>query len=167
MLAARLADAEMTGPATATGNYSYRADRMCGAGLHHGRRCILVHRSGVLVRRLPRDEKRLPGRRRRHRLPAPIPGEAERALRHFDNEVRRALDRFSWFIYRINTPAIRELFMRPGNPLRMREAVLALLSGDAYGNSPIHFRLLLFKCVFYFKSFFSRRGIPPARAGAT
>jgi flavin-dependent dehydrogenase len=82
--------------------------------------------------------------------------EAERALRQFDSQVRGALDRFSWFIYRVNTPAIRDLFMRPGNPFRMREAVLSLLSGDVYGSSPIHSRLALFKCVFYIKGFLIR-----------
>ena len=59
--------------------------------------------------------------------------------------------RFSWFIYRINRPGIRALFMRHGNPLRLREAVLSLLSGDVFRPSPIHTRLWLFKGMYYLK----------------
>ena len=34
------------------------------------------------------------------------------------------LTNFSWFIYRMTSPAIRELFMNPRNYFRMQEAVL-------------------------------------------
>ncbi len=79
--------------------------------------------------------------------------------------------RFSWFIYRINRPAIRSLFMRHGNPFRMREAVLSLLSGDVFRPSPIHQRLRLFKGVYYLKALaaeLSRLAARPVeRAGKT
>jgi flavin-dependent dehydrogenase len=78
--------------------------------------------------------------------------EAERALRRYHEDVDRAMDRFSWFIYRVNRPGIRALFMNHGNPLRLREAVLALLSGDVFRPSPIHARLRLFKCLYYLKN---------------
>ena len=66
--------------------------------------------------------------------------------------MNRALDRFSWFIYRVNRPAIRALFMEYGNPLRMRKAVLSLLSGDVFRPSPIHARLRLFKGMCFLKA---------------
>jgi flavin-dependent dehydrogenase len=99
--------------------------------------------------------------------------EAARALRCYEADVNRALDRFSWFIYRVNRPAIRALFMGHGNPLRMREAVLSLLSGDVFHPSPIHARLRLFKGVYYLKAIaakwgrlFTRNAAGPAvRAG--
>ena len=83
--------------------------------------------------------------------------EADRALHRFDAAVRGALDRFSWYIYRVNSRAMRDLFMRPGNPFRMREAVMSLLAGDVYGHSPIGLRLLMFKCIFYLKSLYLPR----------
>jgi flavin-dependent dehydrogenase len=83
--------------------------------------------------------------------------EAERVLRKYEADVNRAMVRFSWFIYRINRPAIRALFMKHGNPLRMREAVMSLLSGDVFRPSPIHTRLGLFKSLFYVKSVLGRR----------
>ncbi len=57
-----------------------------------------------------------------HRLRA----EADRALRRFETEIRDALARFSWYIYRVNTPAMRDLFMVPHNYFRMPEALLSL-----------------------------------------
>ncbi len=83
--------------------------------------------------------------------------EAGRAIRRFETEMRDALDRFSWYIYRINTPAMRDLFMAPRNYFRMQEALLSLLSGDVFNESPIHGRLLLFKGVFYIKTFLLRQ----------
>jgi hypothetical protein len=80
------------------------------------------------------------------------PAEARQALSQFENQVSSALDRFSWFIYRMNRPAIRDLFMNPKNYLRMQEAILSLLSGEVFGPSPIHFRLTLFKGLYYIKS---------------
>ena len=83
--------------------------------------------------------------------------EADRALRRFETEIRDALARFSWYIYRVNTPAMRDLFMAPRNYFRMQEALLSLLSGDVFDHSPIRSRLLLFKAVFHIKSFFMRQ----------
>jgi flavin-dependent dehydrogenase len=153
----RLADATMTGPATATGNYSYRARNMTGPNY------ILVgdayafidpvFSSGVLLAMksafLGADA-----------VTASLHGtraEADRALRRFDAAVQGALDRFSWYIYRVNSRAMRDLFMRPGNPFRMREAVMSLLAGDVYGHSPIGLRLLMFKGIYYLKSLYLPR----------
>jgi flavin-dependent dehydrogenase len=150
-LAERLVDATLTGPATATGNYSYRARRMAG------RNYLLVgdayafidpvFSTGVflamnsafqaadtvaVVLRSPKD--------------------AGRALAAFDATVRRGIDRFSWFIYRMNRPALRDLFMNPRNILRLQEAMLSLLSGDVFRPSPVHRRLTLFKALYYAKT---------------
>ena len=44
---------------------------------------------------------------------------------------------FSWFIFRVTNPTMREFFMAPHNPLRVKEALLSLLAGDIYGKTPI------------------------------
>ena len=93
------------------------------------------------------------------------PAEAERVLRRYEADVNRAMVRFSWFIYRINRPAMRSLFMNIGNPLRMRVAVLSLLSCDVFSSSPIHTRLGLFKGLYYWKSFAARLGNMLPRTG--
>ena len=47
--------------------------------------------------------------------------------------MRRSLDAFSWLIYRINRPVLRDLFMEPGNQLRMRDGLVSLLAGNTQG----------------------------------
>ena len=60
---------------------------------------------------------------------------------------------FSWFIYRVTTPAIRDLFLNPRNYFRLQESLLSLLAGDVFRKTPAARRLLLFKAVYYLKSF--------------
>ena len=36
---------------------------------------------------------------------------------------------FSWFIYRVTNPAMRELLLHPSNPFRVKEALISLLAG--------------------------------------
>lgn len=151
----RLKDATMTGPATATGNYSYRSQRMVGQNyIMVGDAFAFidpVFSTGVYIAMMSAF------------MGADVvtaclhhPEKSAAALKNFDAEVRRALDRFSWYIYRITSPAIRDLFMSPGNnPMRITEAVLGLLSGDAFGASPIHSRLLMFRGIYYAKTFWS------------
>jgi flavin-dependent dehydrogenase len=147
----------MTGPATATGNYSYRADLMSGHNfIMLGDDYAFidpVFSTGVFIAMKSAFLGADAVTARLHRPRA----EADRAQRRFETEVHAALDRFSWYIYRINTPAMRDLFMAPRNYFRMQEAMLSLLSGDVFDHSPIHSRLLLFKGVFYIKTFLLRQ----------
>ena len=46
------------------------------------------------------------------------------------------LEAFTWFIYRIREPAMRNLFMSPRNWFRMEEAVLSLLAGGIVDGWP-------------------------------
>jgi hypothetical protein len=64
---------------------------------------------------------------------------------------------FSWFIYRITTPAMRDMFMHPRNVMRVKEALLSVLAGDIYGNAPIWTSLRLFKGLYYTFSLLSLR----------
>jgi flavin-dependent dehydrogenase len=151
-LAERLRDAEMTGPATATGNYSYKSSRAYGPGwLMVGDAYGFidpVFSSGVLI---AMQSGFLAADAVTACLHQPN-AVAQAALRRYQADVDRAMQRFSWFIYRVNRPGIRALFMRHGNPLRLREAVMSLLSGDVFRPSPIHARLWLFKALYYLKN---------------
>jgi flavin-dependent dehydrogenase len=151
-LSDRLRDAELTGPATATGNYSYKSNRISGpdyimVGDAYGF-IDPVFSSGVLIAMQSGFLAADAVTACLHKPKA----EAEAILRRYHTDVDRAMIRFSWFIYRINRPGIRSLFMHHGNPLRLREAVLALLSGDVFRPSPIHSRLRLFKGLYYLKN---------------
>ena len=77
------------------------------------------------------------------------PQRAARVLRRYDAATRNALDAFTWFIYRIREPAMRNLFMSPRNWFRMEEAVLSLLAGGIFDGWPIRLRLYLFRTIYY------------------
>jgi flavin-dependent dehydrogenase len=151
-LAERLRDASLTGPATATGNYSYQARSMAGRNyLMVGDAYAFIDpifSTGVYLAMnsafRAADTVTTVLREPRH---------AERALTQFDAEVKRGIARFSWFIYRMNQPALRDLFMNPRNVLRVQEAVLSMLSGDVFRPSPVHARLALFKAIYYVNTF--------------
>ena len=148
-LAERLREAKLTHEVTATGNFSYRAKRM------HGERYIMigdafafidpVFSSGVMLAMnsafLGADAVDASLRN---------PAQAPALLRKFDRSVRSGVDNFSWFIYRMTHPTIRDMFMGPTNTLRMQEAVLSLLAGDLFRGTPIHWSLRTFKSVYYF-----------------
>ncbi|MGH6967643.1 MAG: NAD(P)/FAD-dependent oxidoreductase [Stellaceae bacterium] len=151
-IADRLKDAQLTGPVTATGNYSY------GATQTNGRNYILVgdacafidpvFSTGVYIAMMTgflgadAIEKCLHN-----------PQRSQQALKHYSAATRRALSAFTWFIYRIREPAMRNLFMSPRNWFRIEEAVLSLLAGDIFDRSPVRGRLLIFKVIFYVTKF--------------
>lgn len=86
------------------------------------------------------------------------PAQAAAARRAYHRHVRRGPHQFSWFIYRMTNPAMRELFMHPRNVLRSKEAVMSVLAGDIYGASPIQPSIAFFKAVYYMGSLFTLPG---------
>ena len=150
-----LADATLTGPATATGNYSYRARQMLG------RNYVMVGDAYAFIDPVFSTGVYLAMESAFQAADAVEtalrkPQMAGRVLSQYARRFQRGLDRFSWFIYRMNQPALRELFMNPRNVLRLQEAVLAMLSGDVFRPSPVHGRLAIFKAIYYAKSFAAR-----------
>ena len=85
------------------------------------------------------------------------PKKAPAARRSYQALAETGPREFSWFIYRMTNPAMRELFMGPRNMLRMKEAVLALLAGDIFGSTPIWRSLALFKGIYYASSLLAPR----------
>src|SRR5713101_1394601 len=148
MMAERLKDAKLMAPALATGNFSYRATRMTGDGyLMVGDAYAFidpVFSSGVFLAMNSGE------------LGAEVVDEAlrngdvsARSLRRYERTVKHGLKTFSWFIYRITTPALREMFMSPTHSFRLEEAILSLLSADIFGKTPIRGPLLVFKVIYY------------------
>jgi flavin-dependent dehydrogenase len=150
-LAERLAHATLSTPVEATGNFSYACDRTHGANyLLIGDAFAFidpVFSSGVMlamqggfvgaqtVNTCLRD-----------------PARAASALANFDRQVRMGPKAFSWFIYRVTNPTMRDMFMGPRNVLRVKEALLSMLAGDIFGKTPIGPSLLALKAIFYIGS---------------
>tara|TARA_R110002049_G_scaffold300266_5_gene490992 strand:- start:3897 stop:5252 length:1356 start_codon:yes stop_codon:yes gene_type:complete len=147
----RLKNAKLTTAVEATGNYAYQCDRS------HGRNYLLlgdaytfidpVFSSGVLLAMksafvgADTVEQCLSN-----------PKQAMAALKKFDKAMKMGPKEFSWFIYRITNPALRDLFMAPRNIFRVKEGVLSVLAGDVFGQAKIRLPLLIFRFIYYANS---------------
>ncbi|GAC1302467.1 MAG: NAD(P)/FAD-dependent oxidoreductase [Steroidobacteraceae bacterium] len=151
-LAARLSAAQLASEVEATGNYSYSCARSCGTNYLmvgdaytfvdpvFSSGVMLAMQSGMYAAQTIERCRRDPARR-------------PRILRRFDRLMRHGPKQFSWFIYRVTNPTMRELFLGPRNVLRMEEALLSVLAGDMFGRTPIWTSLRLFKVLYYLVSF--------------
>jgi len=146
-VAARMKEAELISPVTATGNYSYKADHMAGRGyLLVGDAFAFidpVFSSGVLLGM----NSALQGAEVVDRVLKNPACEASE-IRRFNRVVRHGIKYFSWFIYRITQPAMRSMFMSPRNTFRMEQGILSLLAGDLFRSTPIRYPLFMFKLVY-------------------
>ncbi|MDQ7747350.1 NAD(P)/FAD-dependent oxidoreductase [Hydrogenophaga pseudoflava] len=77
------------------------------------------------------------------------PGRAAAALKRFDRVMRHGPKEFSWFIYRVTNPIMRDFLMGPKNVFRVKEAILSVLAGDVFGKTPIWRSILVFKAMYY------------------
>jgi flavin-dependent dehydrogenase len=152
LLAARMKNARLMAPALATGNFSYQAQQMYGDGwLLIGDAYAFidpVFSSGVF---LGMNSAEMAIKMVDEMLRKGDVSVAANAapLRDYEKKIRRGLKTFSWFIYRITTPAMRSMFMSPNNTFRMEEGVLSLLAADIFGKTPIRRALFVFKLVYY------------------
>lgn len=147
-LAERLQGAELVSLVEATGNFSYVSDHT------HGENYLLlgdayafidpVFSSGVMLAM----NSAFVGAAA---VDACLrqPERAAAALKEFDRQMKHGPKEFSWFIYRISSPTMRDLFMEPRNVLRVKEALLSVLAGDIFGKTPIWRSLLVFKAIYY------------------
>lgn len=155
-LQARLQNATLVSTVEATGNYSYECNRT------HGESYLLlgdafafidpVFSSGVMMAMqsgfTAADTVEVCLKQPQH---------MRQALKGYDQSMRVGPKVFSWFIYRVTNPVIRNMFMEPKNIFRVKEAVLSVLAGDVYGKTPIQKPLLLFKMIYYMGSLFTLR----------
>ena len=150
-LAARLESATLVSPVEATGNFSYSCDRTHGPGyLMIGDAFAFidpVFSSGVMLAMhggfVAADTVQ---------TCLCEPARAAAALREFDRQVRRGPREFSWFIYRVTNPIMRDMLMEPSNVFRMKEALLSMLAGDIFGKTPIWRSLRILKAIYYLLS---------------
>ena len=150
-LAERLADATLASEVEATGNFSYACDRT------HGPNYLLigdaftfidpVFSSGVMLAMQGGFEGA-----EAVDVCLREPAKAASALARFDRQVRKGPKEFSWFIYRVTNPTMRDMFMAPSNVWRVKEALLSMLAGDIFGKTPIWRSIAALKGIFYIAS---------------
>ena len=153
-LAARLEHAQLVSPVEATGNFSYVCDHTYGSNyLLLGDAYTFidpVFSSGVMLAMqsafVGAETVDICLRQPQH---------AAAALKKFDRMMRVGPKEFSWFIYRVTNPALRNMFMAPNNIFRVKEALLSVLAGDVFGNTPIRRPLIIFKAIYYIDSLFN------------
>jgi hypothetical protein len=56
---------------------------------------------------------------------------------------------FSWFIYRVTNPTLRNLFMDPSEKLGIKSAVITVLAGDLFGQTRFKRGLYFFRAIYY------------------
>jgi len=147
-LAQRLQGAELVSRVEATGNFSYTCDRT------HGVNWLLlgdayafidpVFSSGVMLAM----QSAFAGAEAADTC-LRQPDQATDALRAFDRAIKHGPQEFSWFIYRVTSPTMRDMFMSPRNVFRVKEALLSVLAGDIFGKTPIWRSVLAFKVIYY------------------
>ncbi len=162
-LAESLATATLAGEVQATGNYSYACERTCDGNyfLIGDAYAFIdpVFSSGVML-----AMQNAVAAAEAIETCCREPARAAAARRKFDRVTRHGPRQYSWFIYRMTNPTMRQMFLGPRNILRMQEALLSLLAGDIYGNTPIWPSLRMFKALYHLISLAHwRRTIRSAR----
>jgi flavin-dependent dehydrogenase len=161
-LAERLSGSHLINEVEATGNYSYRCTRT------HGSNYLLLGDAYAFIDPVFSSGVMLAMQSAFAGVEAidtclRSPARAKAALREFDRVTRHGPKQFSWFIYRVTSPTMREMFMKPRNTWRMKEALLSLLAGDIFGGTPIWRSLRAFKVVYGLLSLLHPRRSAQAR----
>jgi flavin-dependent dehydrogenase len=147
----RIEGAELAAEPEATGNYAYHCDRCQGENwLLVGDAYAFidpVFSSGVMLAM----NSAFAAADVVHARLADRAKEAA-ARRRFEHVMRVGPKQFSWFIYRVTNPTMRDLFMAPSDRLDMKKALLSVLAGDIFGRTPIRRGLMAFRAVYYLYS---------------
>ncbi|MDT7951385.1 MAG: NAD(P)/FAD-dependent oxidoreductase [Acetobacteraceae bacterium] len=164
-VARRMQGATRIGDVTSTGNYSYFCDRAFGDGYMMVGDAFAfldpVFSSGVL---LAMTSGEMGADVAEASLDDPARGMRKAAAA--ETEIRHAMQRLAWLVYRIDRPALRLLFMTPSNRLRMRDGLVSLLAGNLRSRPDQRVPVLAFKGAYYVASALLRLGLikDPARA---
>lgn len=150
-LAERLKDAKVVSPVTATGNFSYLSERSSGENY------ILlgdafafidpIFSSGVLLAM----NSAFAGAEAVETCLSK-PQDSARALKKFDNTMAQGPKVLSWFIYRITTPAMRNLLMYQGSESKIKKALISVMIGDVFEKKGYTFWTFMFKVIYYMRS---------------
>ena len=76
------------------------------------------------------------------------PSREHELQRRLERRMRKGMRRFSFFIYRFNSPVMRYLFQNPRNTLQIEQGVISMLAGDLFDSWSVWLRLQLFRLVY-------------------
>lgn len=156
-VSARMTVAELASEVTTTGNYSYCATSACGEGYFMVGDAFAfidpVFSTGVL---LAMTAGEIGAEVAIRWLEDPKAGLV--LARKAERRIRSSMDKIGWFIYRINHPVLREMFMAPSDRFQMRAGVVSILAGNVQSDWRYSAPLLAFKSVFYALSLAYRLG---------
>lgn len=85
------------------------------------------------------------------------PEQAAQARAGYEQVMRKGPGVYSWIIFRVTNPTIRDMFMHPKNMFRVKEALMSMLAGDIFGKTPIWGALRMFKAIYYLISITNAR----------
>lgn len=80
--------------------------------------------------------------------PATLPA----ARRLLEKRMKHRPRDYSWFIYRVTNPTIRDMFMHPKNVFQVKRGLMSLLAADLGHGLPYRRSLWMFKLIYYFVS---------------
>lgn len=154
----RLEKAERISPVTGTGNYSYRSQKMSGKNF------LLVGDAYAFIDPVFSSGVHLAlhGAFKASEaitLALKAPERSKKAIRNYEREIQGGLNLFAWFIYRVTSPAIRDLFMNPRDFFGMRRGIISVLAGDLFRDTPLKLPLFAFRLVYRLKSLFMKLGL--------
>jgi len=147
-LSERMRDAKLISPVTATGNYSYSTSRASGEGY------ILLGDAYAFIDPVFSTGVFLAMRGAfvgadTVETCLDHPRQARRALDAYDASVHSGIQIFSWFIYRVTTPGLRDIFMNPSNWFQLRDALLSVLAGNIFPRRRLGTKILVLKALYY------------------
>ncbi|MGH8370899.1 MAG: NAD(P)/FAD-dependent oxidoreductase, partial [Gammaproteobacteria bacterium] len=153
----RLVDAELIGDEVrVTGNYSYDSSRIGGPGwmLIGDAFAFLdpVFSSGVYLATCGAEQTAAV-------VDAALrkPSREMYLQRKLERRLRKGMRRFSFFIYRFNSPVMRHLFRNPRNIMQIEQGVISMLAGDLFDSRAVWLRLQLFRMVYATVALFNWR----------
>ncbi len=80
------------------------------------------------------------------------PAKLAAARRKLEASMRAMPRDYSWFIYRVTNPTIRDMFMNPKDILTVKQGLMSLLAADLHHGWRYRLSLTMFKAVYYFVS---------------
>ena len=144
----RIVDAELIGDEVrVTGNYSYEATKIGGPGwMLVGDAFVFldpVFSSGVYLATSGAEQTvALVDEALAH------PEREVRLQRKLERRLRAGMRRFSFFIYRFNSPVMQHLFQNPRNDWQIKQGVISMLAGDLFDSGKVRLRLYMFRVIY-------------------
>ena len=77
------------------------------------------------------------------------PAELPAARAALEERMRVGPRDYSWFIYRVTNPTIRDMFMHPKNVFKVKQGMMSLLAADIHHGPAYRRSLFMFKVLYY------------------